>query len=307
MQELYGLETALDVVLSRLVLLYMIVKISMASHRIATVSRSSLTRSSLSHSCNYRPATEAILLAPNRLYHATGARFQNGGNRQQLRRTEKPSGMAARRGLHSTRAAGALPNDSQGRVQSDMSFPDNIPESQETAANTAFEKLFALKNQTILITGGGRGLGIALARGVIQAGGHAACMDILPSPAESEWSDLQALAKKSGLTVSYHSCDISKEADMRAAIGEISERGRSLKAPLKGAIACAGIQQKIPILEYPVEDFERMFRVNTTGAFITAKVVANDMVQNNEHGSIVMIASMSGTIANRVRFSKVGV
>jgi len=193
----------------------------------------------------------------------------------------------------------ALANDSDAPVQRDMAFPDNVPESRKTAANIAAEKLFSLKSGTFLVTGGGRGLGITLARGVIEAGGHAACMDVLPEPAKDVWVDLQAKAKTAGLTATYIKCDITKEEDMRAAVEDISQQGRKLKAPLKGAIACAGIQQKIPILEYPVADFERMLRVNTVGAFVTAKVVANDMVKNNVHGSIVLIASMSGNIANR--------
>jgi NAD(P)-dependent dehydrogenase (short-subunit alcohol dehydrogenase family) len=40
---------------------------------------------------------------------------------------------------------------------------------------------------------------------------------------------------------------------------------------------------------------------NVLGSFITAKAVANDMVANKVQGSIVLIASMSGSIANRVR------
>lgn len=193
----------------------------------------------------------------------------------------------------------ALTNDTDAPVQRDMAFPADIPESRKTAANIAAEKLFSLKDSTFLVTGGGRGLGITLARGVIEAGGHAACMDILPEPAKDEWADLQAKAKLAGLTATYVQCDIAKEEDMRAAVEDISQQGRKLKAPLKGVIGCAGIQQKIPILEYPVADFERMFKINTTGAFVTAKVVANDMVKNNVHGSIVLIASMSGNIANR--------
>ena len=198
-------------------------------------------------------------------------------------------------------APGALMNDTENPVVSDISLSAHIPESQDSAANIAGDKLFSLSNHTILVTGGGRGLGITLARGVIEAGGHAACMDILTTPSEPEWTDLKAKAKRAGLTVTYHCCDITKEEDMRTVIDEISVRGQGLGAPLKGAVACAGIQQKIPILEYPTADFERMLRVNTVGAFVTAKVVANDMVKHGIHGSIVMIASMSGNIANRVR------
>ena len=172
---------------------------------------------------------------------------------------------------------GVLVDDTQAPVVSDVSsLARPISESQESAASISGQRLFSFGKHTILVTGGGRGLGITLARGVIEAGGHAACMDILPAPSEHEWSDLKVKAKQAGLTLTYHCCDIAREEDMRAVIDGISERGRALGAPLTGAIACAGIQQKIPVLEYPVADFERMLRVNTVGAFVTAKVVAAD-------------------------------
>jgi NAD(P)-dependent dehydrogenase (short-subunit alcohol dehydrogenase family) len=212
------------------------------------------------------------------------------------------------------------------KIVSDISLPDNIPESAQTAAaRVPGDQLFSLKNQTILITGAGRGLGIELALGVVENGGHVAALDILETPSEEEWAHLQKTAKQRGVTVSYRKADITDEEDFKAAVAEISSRGREVGAPLQGAIACAGIQQKIPTLEYPVADFERMLRVNTVGmfrfrashlanqsediltlsfvgSFITAKAVANDMVANKIQGSIVLIASMSGSIANRVSF-----
>jgi NAD(P)-dependent dehydrogenase (short-subunit alcohol dehydrogenase family) len=56
----------------------------------------------------------------------------------------------------------------------------------------------------------------------------------------------------------------------------------------------------VPALEYPAADFERIQRVNVTGAFLTAKHTARVLVRNGRGGSVVLIASMSGQIANRV-------
>jgi NAD(P)-dependent dehydrogenase (short-subunit alcohol dehydrogenase family) len=152
------------------------------------------------------------------------------------------------------------------KIVSDISLPDEIPESDQTAARVPGDQLFSLKNQTILITGAGRGLGIELALGVVENGGHVAALDILDSPSE-EWAYLQKIAKQKNVTVSYRKADITDEEDFKSAVAEISARGRELGAPLHGTIACAGIQQKIPTLEYPVADFERMLRVNTIGMF----------------------------------------
>lgn len=46
--------------------------------------------------------------------------------------------------------------------------------------------------------------------------------------------------------------------------------------------------------------YSNMFEVNITGVFMTAQAVAKQMIKFGNGGSIVMIASMSGTVANRV-------
>lgn len=69
---------------------------------------------------------------------------------------------------------------------------------------------------------------------------------------------------------------------------------------LDGLIAAAGIQQETPALEYKAEDANRMFEVNITGVFMTAQAVAKQMIRFGNGGSMVLIASMSGSVANRV-------
>lgn len=53
-------------------------------------------------------------------------------------------------------------------------------------------------------------------------------------------------------------------------------------------------------MEYTAEDFNKILQVNVTGVFSTAQAVAKEMVDRKTGGSICLIASMSGTIANRV-------
>lgn len=69
---------------------------------------------------------------------------------------------------------------------------------------------------------------------------------------------------------------------------------------LDGLIAAAGIQQETSALEYTAKDADTMFSVNVTGCFMTAQAAAKQMIRFGNGGSIVMIASMSGTVANRV-------
>lgn len=48
-----------------------------------------------------------------------------------------------------------------------------------------------------------------------------------------------------------------------------------------------------------------MFEVNVTGVFMTSQAVAKQMIKFGNGGSIVLIASMSGSVANKVLYSSV--
>ena len=176
-----------------------------------------------------------------------------------------------------------------------------VPESPETPAPVPPTfKQFSLEGKTIAITGGGRGLGITLALAVVEAGGNVACLDILESPSADEWAQLAKLAKASQRAISYHRCDVTDEGALETVIGAVAQEAERMGAPFWGAIACAGIQQQIPALEYPAADFDRILRVNVTGVFNTCKHTARMLQAKKRPGSIVIIGSMSGNIANRV-------
>ena len=159
--------------------------------------------------------------------------------------------------------------------------------------------LLSLDGKTFAITGGARGLGITLAGAVLEAGGNVACLDILPAAVESEWAHVAALAKENGLLAVYFQCDITNEDAVSDVLDKVVVLADKQGAPFSGSIACAGIQQKFPALDYPIDMFEKMMKVNVTGTFITAKQTARQLVKADRPGSIMIVASMSGQIANR--------
>ncbi|KAE8150910.1 hypothetical protein BDV25DRAFT_129169 [Aspergillus avenaceus] len=173
------------------------------------------------------------------------------------------------------------------------------PESIQNPAVARTGDLFSLGNRTVMITGGGRGLGIVLAAAVIEAGADVACLDLLPAPSDEEWATVQKLAAARGLQATYTQCDITDEAATEQALKQIAAEGLRRNMPLRGAVTCAGIQQMVPALDYPVEGYRKMMEVNVIGTFIPAKHCARIFKEQNTPGSIVMIASMSGQIANR--------
>ena len=61
----------------------------------------------------------------------------------------------------------------------------------------------------------------------------------------------------------------------------------------------AAVQQVTPALDFRKEDIAKMLEVNYTGVFLTARECARQMLRYKIQGSICLVASMSGTIANR--------
>jgi len=185
-------------------------------------------------------------------------------------------------------------------IVSDTTLAENIPESHQTPANAPTKNLFSLEQRTIIVTGAGRGLGITLATAVLESGGDVVCLDILPEPSKTEWHAIVELQKTSGTKATYQRCDITKEEDVQAALTEAVSEANKRQKPVRGLIHCAGIQQMIDAIDYPIEGFRRILDVNVTGSFLTAKHTARIMRDAKTGGSIVLVASMSGQIANRV-------
>ena len=112
-----------------------------------------------------------------------------------------------------------------------------------------------------------------------------------------EFEQIQQRAKELGTELHYRRIDVRDTELLNSVIESIAnDEGR-----MDGLVAAAGIQQETPALEYLAKDSNTMFEVNVTGVFMTSQAVAKQMIRFGNGGSIAMIASMSGTIANRVR------
>lgn len=129
------------------------------------------------------------------------------------------------------------------------------------------------------------------------------CIDRLPDPTSDPESEFSRVAKRAkeelNTSLTYHELDIRNVPELNNIFrGIADERGR-----LDGCLAAAGINYESPALDYTSEEADRMMSINVSGAFMTAQAAARQMVRLGTPGSICMIASMSGTVANRGMFA----
>ncbi|PGH10285.1 hypothetical protein GX51_00042 [Blastomyces parvus] len=154
---------------------------------------------------------------------------------------------------------------------------------------------FILTDKVVLVSGAARGLGLTQAEALLEAGATVYALDRLEKPSADFYRVQQRAAEELNTKFYYRRIDVRDTEGLNEVIKEIADH----EGRMDGLVAAAGIQQETPALEYTAKDANMMFEINITGVFMTAQAVAKQMIRFGNGGSIVMIASMSGTIANR--------
>ncbi|GIJ82205.1 hypothetical protein Asppvi_000711 [Aspergillus pseudoviridinutans] len=154
---------------------------------------------------------------------------------------------------------------------------------------------FSLAGKVVLVSGAARGLGLTQAEALLEAGAKVYGLDRLEEPSP-EFFEIQKRGKDElGTELHYRRIDVRDTELLTSTVEQIA----NVEGRMDGLIAAAGIQQETPALEYTAKDANTMFEVNVTGVFMTAQAVAKQMIRFGNGGSIALIASMSGTVANR--------
>lgn len=151
----------------------------------------------------------------------------------------------------------------------------------------------SIMDKVVIVTGGARGLGNHMARACAEAGAKA----LVIFDANQELGDESAaeLHGKTGLPVTFFKVDVRDGAAINAAVDSVVE--------LYGApdvlINSAGIaDSNIKAETYDPAMFRRLIDINLTGSFLMSQAVGRAMMAAGKPGSIVLVASMSGTIVN---------
>ncbi|KAF2635394.1 NAD(P)-binding protein [Massarina eburnea CBS 473.64] len=134
-----------------------------------------------------------------------------------------------------------------------------------------------------------------MAEGLVEAGGMVHCLDRLTEPDKAFTAAKERIPKDSEGGLRYHQVDVTQDKELEKVIAGIADE----RQRLDGLIAAAGIQQCTPALDYKVDDIARMLATNYTGVFLSARACARQMYKYKIQGSMCLVASMSGTIANR--------
>jgi len=137
---------------------------------------------------------------------------------------------------------------------------------------------FDLTGKVALVTGGNGGIGLGMATALAEAGADIAIWGTNPAKNEAARAALAA----TGRQVLALQCDVAEEAEVAAAFAEtLRVLGR-----VDGCFANAGISggRSGPFVERTKAQWDRVLRVNLTGAFLTFRVAAQHMKARAEAG-----------------------
>jgi len=169
----------------------------------------------------------------------------------------------------------------------------------------AVNERFDFSGRSVLITGGGKGIGKVYVEEFAKAGARVAAADIDGEAAKS----VAAALTKAGLEAIALGVDIADEASTKAMAVTVLDRFGAIDVLINNASLMSALPRRA-WLEIPVEEWDRVMAVNLRGMFLTCRAVFSAMKAQGR-GKIVNISSSrvwEGT-PNRLHYttSKAGV
>lgn len=144
-----------------------------------------------------------------------------------------------------------------------------------------------LEGRVALVTGAASGIGRELAEVFAREGARVTIADLAGPAAERAAAELVS----QGLDARGVACDVTREADVKAAIdGVLAEHGR-----LDVLVNNAGLQHVAPIDQFPTEKFELLLRVMLIAAFLSLKH-AFPAMKRQGGGRVLNVASINGLV-----------
>ena len=145
-----------------------------------------------------------------------------------------------------------------------------------------------LKEKVVLITGGGRGLGLVMARRFAKEGAKIA----ICSRQEIELEDAKHELVAKGAEVFSTVCDVTNEADAKRMVEEVTKHFGRIDVLVNNA----GVIQVMPLENSSKKDFEESLNTHFWGVYYTTNAVLPQMKERGE-GRILNISSVGGKVA----------
>lgn len=146
--------------------------------------------------------------------------------------------------------------------------------------------LFDLSGKTALITGGSRGIGLAIAKGLAQHGANIAIVARTQKQLELAKKQIQADTHKQVLTFPFDLANAEK-------IGELFADIVSETKSIDILVNCAGITRRAPAEDINLNDWNEVIDVNLTAVFVISQAFCQHRKRIGKGGKIINIGSLT--------------
>ena len=143
----------------------------------------------------------------------------------------------------------------------------------------------SLEGRGVVVTGGGRGIGRAVARCLAESGAAV----VVSARSREEIEDAAEELRADGLQAHAVRCDVANEASVAAMAEEAIERLGTVDILVNNA----GIALSNPVKRLPLEEWNQIIAVNATGTFLCTRAFLPGMVDRG-WGRIINVASVAG-------------
>ncbi|GHV63124.1 3-oxoacyl-ACP reductase [Spirochaetia bacterium] len=150
------------------------------------------------------------------------------------------------------------------------------------------DTLFSLKGKVALVTGGGRGIGQVVALGLAKAGAE------LVIVSRTGADETVKLIQNAGGRAYSLLADVTIEKEVDAALAQIVAKSGALHIVFNNA----GICIHKDTLDASIAEWRQVIDINLTGEYLVARAAGRLMIEKGIKGSIINMASMSGSIVN---------
>ncbi|MEH6943955.1 SDR family oxidoreductase [Bacillus sp. JJ722] len=146
-------------------------------------------------------------------------------------------------------------------------------------------QLFDLTGKVAIVTGGGRGLGKQIAEGFAEAGANV----VVCSRNEEACQEVSQALMDLGVESFAMKCDITNPEDVNKLVEATVEKFGRIDILVNNSGATWGAQTE----EMPLDAWQKVMNVNTTGTFLMSQAVGKVMLEHSS-GKIINIASIAG-------------
>ena len=153
----------------------------------------------------------------------------------------------------------------------------------------------SLADRTVLVTGGGSGIGKGVAAAVVAAGGNTMLVGRNADRLAAAADEIKAVAGDGAGSVLYEPADVTNEDE----VGRVVEAATAWTGRLRGVVHCAGGSDTIgPVTQLDSNAWRRLVDLNINGSMYVLKHSAREMVRGGG-GSFVGISSIAASNTHR--------